>query len=364
MKLYLLLAFSILSYLSSSIYSNSCHNAKIILQENQKTYKKYSGTIGNIPIIVDLIRDKNKVYGSYYYVKIGTPIQIEGQIKKNNRVEMTEFDNKSDVTGIFECVFVSESVIDGTWQNPKTKKTLLVKLQEVTQNYPSIKLFKNYSEDCDRVAKNKLKPAGEMEYHDTLCSTLTIETATIKYNNKIVEEKINRQLLELLIGKEYKTIEAFKKAKFQIGSESGFNEEYVCDPIMVDSKVISFSFVNSSYYFGAAHPNTGIGYSNFNLENGHILQLADLFIKNYKNELNAIGEKKFVQEFGREGWDFEPGKFNITENFLITQSGLMFTFNQYEIGPYSAGSPSFLITYKELAHLFNETSLLKEYYKK
>ena len=364
MKFFLLLAFCIIPYFSSSIYSNSCRGARITVKENQKTYKKYSGTIGNIPIIVDLITNENKVYGSYYYVKIGTPIQIEGQIKKNNRVVMTEFNNKGDVTGIFECLMVSESIVEGTWQNPKTKKTLPLKLQEVAQNYPGIKFSNTYSEDCDRVAKNKLKPADEIEYHDTLCSTLTIETATIKYNNKIVEDKINRQLLELLIGKEYKTIEAFKKSKFQSGSESGFNEEYICDPLMVDSKVISFSFVNSSYYFGAAHPSAGIGYSNFSLENGHVLQLADLFIKNYKIELNAIGEKKFVQEFGREGWDFEPGKFNITENFLITNSGLMFTFNQYEIGPYAAGSPSFLITYKELAHLFNETSLLKEYYKK
>jgi len=364
MKLYLLLAFSILSYFSSFIYSNSCHGSKITLHENQKTYKKYTGIIGNIPIIVDLVTNKNNVYGSYYYVNIGTPIQIEGHIKKNNRVEITEFNNKGDVTGTFECVMVSESIVEGTWQNPKTKKTLPIKLQEAVQNYPGIKLLSNYSKDCDRVAKNKLKPADEIEYHDTLCSTLSIETANIKCSNKIVEEKINRQLLELLIGKEYKSINAFKKAKFQSDSESGFDEEYRCDPSMVDSKVISFSFVNSSYYFGAAHPSTSIGYSNFNLENGNLLQLEDLLIKNFKNELNVIGEKKFVQEYGREGWDFEPGKFNITENFLITKSGLMFTFNQYEIGPYSAGSPSFLITYKEMAHLFSETSLLKAYYNK
>ena len=332
--------------------------------KEQKFYKKFSGTIGNYPIVVDLIKNKKRIYGTYYYVKMGIPIQISGEEKEKNKFSLNEYDNKGELTGTFECVFVSESVIEGTWQNPKTKKLLSVKLQEAVLNYPTIQLNKNYTEDCERVKKNKLKPSNEIEYHDTLCSTLSIETAEINFKNKLVQDKINQKLLELLIGKEFKSIEDFKAVNFKSDAESGINQELICDPAMVDAKVLSFSFINYTYYFGAAHPGTYISYANFDLSTGNILKLENLLINNFKKELNAIAEKKFIKEYGNEGWDFEPGKFTITENFLISPSGLIFTFNQYEIGPYAVGSPTFVIAYKEIAHLFNEKSLLKEYYKK
>jgi len=358
---FILIVFISITPFSKAIGSKSNQAIKPI---EYKYYKKFSGNIGNFPIVVDLIKKDKRVYGNYYYVKMGIPIQISGEEKEKNHFTLLEFDNNGEVTGTFECVFITESLIEGTWQNPKTKKTLPVKLQQTVLDLPNITLKKDYTENCERVIKNKLKPASEIEYYDTLCSTLSIETAEITIKNKIVEQKINKKLLELLIGKEFKSIEDFKAVNFKSESESGINQDLICDPAMVDSKVIAFSFINSTYYFGAAHPGTYIGYENFDLNTGNALVLENLLIPNFKKELNSIAEKKFIQVFGKEGWDFEPGKFTITENFLITPSGLLFTYNQYEIGPYSAGSPTFSIPYKDFAHLISEKSLLREYYKK
>jgi hypothetical protein len=364
MKKYLQLALISLFFLAELVEAKETSKQHSVTINHEKSYKKYKGTISNIPIIVDLINNKGKLTGSYYYVKIGIPIQLIGETKENNKFTLTEFDSKGEITGTFDCIFLNNNKIEGNWQNPKTKKVLAVKLEEATQDFPAITLSKNYTEYCDNATKNKLKPANEIEYYDTICSTLSIESAEIKWTNKNVQDKINRKIPEILIGKEYKSFEDFKKSAFNPDAEGGFNQEFICEPSMVDSKILSFSFINYTYYFGAAHPGTFINYENFDLSTGNVITLEDLLIPNYKKELNAIAEQKFVQELGKEGWDFEPGKFTTTENFLITKAGLYFTFNQYEIGPYSAGSPSFLIPYKNIAHLFKENSLLINYFKK
>lgn len=364
MKINTQIVLFVLVLISSISNSKATSNGSFDNLNSEKSYKKFSGSIGAYPIMLDMIKINKRIYGSYYYVKMGIPIQIGGEEKDKNRFTLNEYDNKGELTGMFECTFITESVIEGTWQNPKTKKTLPVKLQEAAINFPKIELNKDYTEYCDRVLKNKQKPSNEIEYHDTLCSTLSIETAEIKFKNKAVEEKINKQLLQLLIGKEFKSIADFKAVNFKADAESGINQELICDPAMVDATIVAFNFISSAYYFGAAHPGTYINYENFDLSTGNVLALENLLKPNFRKELNSIAERKFILEFGKDGWDFEPGKFNITDNFLISPSGLIFTYNQYEIGPYSAGSPTFSIAYKDIAHLFSENSLLKLYYKK
>jgi hypothetical protein len=60
---------------------------------------------------------------------------------------------------------------------------------------------------------------------------------------------------------------------------------------------------------------------------------------------------------GKEGWDFEPGKFKINNNFIIQKRGLLFQFNAYEIGTYLT-RPSVFIPYAQIKDLIKEDGIL------
>jgi hypothetical protein len=337
----------------------------ILAQENPSasgTYNKYTGTIGTAAIVFDLIKKDNKFSGSYYYAKIGTPIEIVGEATGSNTFKLTEFDSNYEITGTLTCNFINDNSIEGLWENPKTKKTLPIKLIIKTENTPKITLYKSYNENCDNVAKNKLKPANEIEYFDTLCSTLSVDWLVVKIADATIQKKINQKLKELLIGNNATSVQEYVKTYFNTDPETGFNRDIICNPSTVEKSVLSFSIVNSEYFFGAAHPGSYLNYANFDITTGNIISLEDLFISDYKKELNQIAEKKFIQLFGTEGWDFTPGNFNNTENYLITKSGLIFTFNQYEIGPYAAGSPTFLIPYKDIKHLLKDKAVVRQFF--
>jgi hypothetical protein len=113
-----------------------------------------------------------------------------------------------------------------------------------------------------------------------------------------------------------------------------------------------------------AHPqNEGIFY-NFDIRTGKQILLDDLLIQNYETTLNKIGEQKFVETNGSDMWHFEKGKFEVNRDFAITPGGLLFSYDQYEIGPYVMGAPQVFISYKDIDNLIKPNGLLEAWRKK
>ena len=69
--------------------------------------------------------------------------------------------------------------------------------------------------------------------------------------------------------------------------------------------------------------------------------MSDIFKAGYGKELTKIAEKLFIRQNGYSDWDFSPGKgnFKLAQEFYLTENGIVFSYNQYEIGPYAAGMP-------------------------
>jgi hypothetical protein len=119
-------------------------------------------------------------------------------------------------------------------------------------------------------------------------------------------------------------------------------------------------------YTGGAHGNSYTQYINLNLKNADPLILKDLLVKDFEPKLNELIDKKF-----RELKDLKPGdnledkgglfenKIKHNQNFAVTNEGLLFYYNNYEIAPYSEGPTELLITYKELNKLIPEYNLFK-----
>lgn len=329
-------------------------------------YKKFTGKIGNYPIVMDLIKEGVDIYGSYYYIKSGIPLELRGEINEDGSFGMLESDENYNSTGHFSGQISRGIVISGNWTNLKNDKSLPFYLEESTDHPLSIEFIIRFSENCDNV--QEVDPEDDME-EENRCTTLDLKLIQVKTPSAEVTKKINQTILkavfELDFGEErYTTIDELMNSVNAPQPYGGYERVISSSFIMNDKDILSIDIGQYYYGYGAAHPN-GDGYCyNFNTKTGEIITLDEILIPNYSTPLNRIGETYFIKEYGSENWDFEVGSFELNTNFLITPTGLLFSFNRYEIGPYVMGVPSVFLPYSKISHLIKPNSLLKPWIKK
>lgn len=111
-----------------------------------------------------------------------------------------------------------------------------------------------------------------------------------------------------------------------------------------------------SYGIGAAHPNSFVDYRHYNLAENRWMQLAD-FIKDGEQGLLDISklllEKISSSEEAEAYWLEEGLKLRPDQAFTIDATGISIVFQQYEIGPYAMGMPTFSLSYEEIKPYLN-----------
>ncbi len=113
-------------------------------------------------------------------------------------------------------------------------------------------------------------------------------------------------------------------------------------------------------YTGGANTFYNLTYSNFDVSSGKLITLENIIINDFK-AVEKIGEGLFrkmknippKQSFEKAGFWFENKKFSLNDNFAITDSGLVFFYNLYEIAPRSTGTTKLFIPKKKLNSLTN-----------
>lgn len=126
--------------------------------------------------------------------------------------------------------------------------------------------------------------------------------------------------------------------------------------VTLNADCLLSTYIDQYQYTGGAHGNTLRSASNWNLQNGAMLHLGDLFKGNpkYKQPLTEqilkLAEAQMLQN---EHIYFEDYKALILKyfnpnNFYLTPIGIAIFFQQYEIGPYASGIIVFEMPYHEL----------------
>jgi len=135
------------------------------------------------------------------------------------------------------------------------------------------------------------------------------------------------------------------------------------EPQLEGAQTISFS--NSWYeYSGGAHPNSYLTYSNHDVLNKQVIELEDLLVPGAMAKLTAVGNTIFRKQEGLtptqslENYSFENNKFSLNTNFLITEEGLMFFYNTYEIRSYAEGPMELLLPYASLKGILKPNPFL------
>jgi hypothetical protein len=145
----------------------------------------------------------------------------------------------------------------------------------------------------------------------------------------------------------------------------GYNVALAQDDLM------SIEFEVGSYYQGAAHPNSYTEVLNYDLKNGKLLKLADLFKPDTKF-LQAIATyciadlKKQGKDKGLVDEEIEKGASASPKNYqgwTIMRRGLGINFDSYQVGPYAAGPQFVLVPYSALKDLINPEGPIAQFAK-
>jgi len=114
-------------------------------------------------------------------------------------------------------------------------------------------------------------------------------------------------------------------------------------------------------YTGGANEYYNLTFANFNINNGNEVELEDIINKDKIKELESIGKECFFKvknippntTLEDAGFWFENKKFSLNDNFAITDSGLVFFYNLYEIAPRSSGTSKLFISKEKLKSITN-----------
>lgn len=157
-----------------------------------------------------------------------------------------------------------------------------------------------------------------------------------------------------------------------------FIKEYKSEPVLNDwdlerrvevvyqsERLITFR--SSEFAFtGGAHPSSNLSYTVLDLQTGKEIKLNDLLVSDYDGKLNVVGERAFRLarniaadiSLEEEGFWFTNNVFLLNTNFGVTEKGLVFFFNNYEVAPYAMGTTEVLIPFEDIAPLIRPDGLL------
>ncbi|VBB43404.1 conserved hypothetical protein [uncultured Paludibacter sp.] len=213
-----------------------------------------------------------------------------------------------------------------------------------------------------------------------------------KYHDKEVMENIQKQIIAKIFNEQYTHIPVdsivpvyvrklyqsylqdytpdFQEAVKKTGGPKMNNEIDIEGVSMfLDNKILSYSY-ESFVYLGGAHGNTNRMLYNFDLRNAYIIKESDLFISDYKETLTELIKEQIVEQSAEiesvadlNDFDFWADQIKPNENFYISEDGLVYVFNPYEIAPYSMGQTEVTLPYEKLKPLLKPGNIIEYLYK-
>lgn len=112
-------------------------------------------------------------------------------------------------------------------------------------------------------------------------------------------------------------------------------------------KLITYSSASDSYT-GGAHGSNYVAYLVFDLTTGELVTESDLFREGFEADIAEPLYDKILEGLDEELWEaiYEAPMPN--GNFSVSEEGLTWLFNTYEIGPYVLGPQIASFTWAEL----------------
>jgi hypothetical protein len=321
--------------------------------------KHFKGSIGSsLDLQMKLVRTGDQLAGSYFYQRVGTRIDLRGNVDKDGNLTLEEFDKGGKQTGLFKGLWAVDAndgliTLAGNWSKPPGEKDGDKKTAFSVHEEPI-----SFTGDVDLVAKQIKENNKKLMYEiDARYPQLTGgSNPNFEKFNSVVRAPV---LKEVAGFKKAMAPEEGEEPRPEGSMGSDLNVSY--DVALAQDDLISVGYSIGSYYQGAAHPNTVSDAVNYDLKNGKPLKLADLFKPGAKY-LQVIADyciadlKKQGKEKGLLDEEIQNGAAPNAKNYrswTITRKGLGINFDAYQVGPYAAGPQYVLVPYSSLKDLIN-----------
>ena len=323
----------------------------------------FRGTIAaganNLKIEMTLVRDGERVSGSYFYPKVSKNIELNGTIDKDGNVDLREKDDSGKETGVFKGKWkaavepneLGMANFAGKWSRPDgTKETTF----ELTQQPIG------FSAAAARFVPKVIKEANKQSHY-------RIEVVYPQIDGDARFDKFNKEARAMST----KNVAAFKTS--ETGTETDTGTETPAETLtstldsdyeirLATDDLISIEFSESTYERGAAHPNSNTTVFNYDVRNGKKLALPDLFnaksnylkaisdycIKDLKQQAKKEKDSMLTDDMIQSGASARADNF---KSWTITKQGLWITFDPYQVAAYAAGPQQVLVPYSALKDL-------------
>ena len=323
--------------------------------------KYFQGSIGNsLDLQMKLVKTGEQLTGSYYYQRVGTRINLRGTLDKDGNVTLEEFDPAGKQTGLFKGLWQVDKNdglvnIVGNWSKPPGDKAADKKTAFSIHEEPIY-----LSGDADVVTKQIKESNKKLVYEITASFPQINGTSNPNF------EKFNQAVR----GSVLKTVAEFKKniaatPDQELPPENSMHSDLTIEYEigLAQDDLVSVLVIVSSYYQGAAHPNGNSDVVNFDLKNGRVLKLSDLFKPGAKYlpalSTYCISDLKKQSKQKQDMLDdssINSGASPIAKNFkswTIRRNGIGVEFDAYQVGPYAAGAQSVVVPYSALQDIIN-----------
>ena len=220
--------------------------------------------------------------------------------------------------------------------------------------------------------------SGDCDQDDAACIEITINYQLVEIGPGHVVDSINNQinrsistsLAGFIADSLGKSSDFSILSNYIINSYEDFREEFadyaqkwyveILSNILRNNDRICCIAIETNSYLGGAHGNDWLEILNFDTQTGNKISWNDLI--NDQNKFMQIAEKTFREDnelandadLNEEGYFFENNLYRLPENIGITNKGILFLYNAYEIAPYFMGRTSYTISWEQLAGLLNE----------
>lgn len=155
-------------------------------------------------------------------------------------------------------------------------------------------------------------------------------------------------------------------------SRYSFNNEHTVSGFsLLSDKLIYVYGIDRYIYMGGAHGLETKNYYNYNLKTGKLITENDLFKKNYISELAVLIKTRIVEQSQEDKADKNSEKISSLDetdfwtdsikpngNFYITDEGINYVFNPYEIAPYYMGQTEVILPFERLKDLLKPNSII------
>jgi len=149
--------------------------------------KTFEGKINNkFPITFKITSNNGQISGTYFYNKVGKDLKLKGSIDKEGNINLTEYDEKGNATGLFKGSTKNNNKIEGSWSKPNGSSSMPFYLIESNTSYNTAQ---KESQDNATPASFKGKWSSEEDVHIDGLLELVLEqdkndvNGTLKYES-------------------------------------------------------------------------------------------------------------------------------------------------------------------------------------